>query len=139
MTAENNGGAHLLLVEDEANAAKMLSQILSLEGYRVSNAPDGVAALELMAEEAPDALITDLKMPRGGGGDLVREARARHAGLPIVVVTGYFTSEAERELKQLGVSAVLLKPVALRDLIDAIKDALPPRRGLVRRASGRSI
>ncbi len=126
MTADKNGGAHLLLVEDEAVAAKMLSQILNLEGYRVSNAPDGVAALELMAEEAPDALITDLKMPRGGGSELVREARARHANLPIVVVTGYFTTDVERELKELGVAAILLKPVALRDLIDAIKSALPP-------------
>lgn len=126
MTANNNSGAHLLLVEDEAVAAKMLSQILNLEGFRVSNAPDGVAALELMAEETPDALITDLKMPRGGGSELVREARARHAGLPIVVITGYFTSDVERELKELGVSAILLKPVALRDLIDAIKSALSP-------------
>ncbi|MBT3171411.1 MAG: response regulator [Rhodospirillaceae bacterium] len=126
MTANNNNGAHLLLVEDEAVAAKMLSQVFNLEGYRVSNAPDGVAALELMADETPDALITDLKMPRGGGGELVREARARHANLPIVVVTGYFTGDVERELKELGVSAILLKPVALRDLIDAVKSALSP-------------
>ena len=126
MTAKNNNGAHLLLVEDEAVAAKMLSQVFNLEGYRVSNAPDGVAALELMADETPDALITDLKMPRGGGGELVREARARHANLPIVVVTGYFTGDVERELKELGVSAILLKPVALRDLIDAVKSALSP-------------
>ena len=125
MTANNNNGAHLLLVEDEAVAAKMLSQVFNLEGYRVSNAPDGVAALELMADETPDALITDLKMPRGGG-ELVREARARHANLPIVVVTGYFTGDVERELKELGVSAILLKPVALRDLIDAVKSALSP-------------
>jgi len=126
--AQNNG-AHLLLVEDEAVASKMLSHILTLEGYRVTQAPDGLAALEQMAEEPPDALITDLRMPRGGGADLVREARARHADLPIVVVTGFFTGEVERELKELGVSDVLLKPVALRDLIDAIKGALEPAAG----------
>jgi len=119
------GGAHLLLVEDEPVAAKMLSRILSLEGFRVSTAPDGVAALEQLADESPDALITDLKMPRGGG-DLVREARALHADLPIVVITGYFTSDVERELKEFGVATILLKSVALSDLIDAIKNALPP-------------
>jgi DNA-binding response OmpR family regulator len=95
-----------------------------MEGFRVSTAPDGVSALEKMAGETPDALITDLKMPRGGGAELVREARAQHADLPIVVVTGFFTGEMERELKQLGVSTVLLKPVGLRDLINAIKGAL---------------
>ena len=126
MAADMKAGAHLLLVEDEPVAAKMLSRILSLEGFRVSTAPDGVAALEQLADESPDALITDLKMPRGGGGDLVREARALHAGLPIVVITGYFTSDVERELKELGVATILLKPVALSDLIDAIKNALPP-------------
>jgi DNA-binding response OmpR family regulator len=87
MAADMKAGAHLLLVEDEPVAAKMLSRILSLEGFRVSTAPDGVAALEQLADESPDALITDLKMPRGGGGDLVREARALHADLPIIVIT----------------------------------------------------
>lgn len=124
MTADTASGAHLLLVEDEPVASKMLTRILDLEGFRVTTAPDGISALERMTEETPDALITDLKMPRGGGSELVREARARHANLPIVVVTGFFTHEMERELKQLGVSTVLLKPVGLRDLIDAIKGAL---------------
>ena len=125
MAVDMKAGAHLLLVEDEPVAAKMLSRILSLEGFRVSTAPDGVAALEQLADESPDALITDLKMPRGGG-DLVREARALHADLPIVVITGYFTSDVERELKEFGVATILLKSVALSDLIDAIKNALPP-------------
>ena len=124
MTTKAKNGAHLLLVEDEPVAAKMLTRILDMEGFRVSTAPDGVSALEQMASETTDALITDLKMPLGGGAELVREARAQHADLPIVVVTGFFTGEVERELKQLGVSTVLLKPVGLRDLIDAIKSAL---------------
>jgi CheY-like chemotaxis protein len=124
MNDEARNGAHLLLVEDEAVASDMLSHILTRQGYRVTQAPDGLAALDQMASDPPDALITDLRMPRGGGADLVREARARHAELPIVVVTGFYTGEVERELKQLGVSAVLLKPVALKDLIGAIKDAL---------------
>ena len=90
MTANTVNGAHLLLVEDEPVASKMLSRILDLEGFRVTTAPDGVSALELMAEGPPDALITDLKMPRGSGSELVRQARAKHANLPIVVVTGFF-------------------------------------------------
>ena len=129
MADKSENGAHLLLVEDEPVAAKMLTRILNLEGFRVSNAPDGVRALEQMADAPPDALITDLRMPRGGGAELVREARALHADLPIVVVTGYFTGDVERELKELGVYTVLLKPVALRDLIDAIKGALRPAAG----------
>ena len=128
MAAKLDGGQHLLLVDDEPVAAKMLSHILTLEGYRVSNAPDGVSALEQMANEPPDALITDLKMPRGGGVELIREARDKRADLPIVVVTGYFTGALERELKELGVSTILLKPVALRDMIGAIKDALKAKR-----------
>ncbi len=129
MADKSENGAHLLLVEDEPVAAKMLTRILNLEGFRVSNAPDGVRALEQMVDAPPDALITDLRMPRGGGAELVREARALHADLPIVVVTGYFTGDVERELKELGVYTVLLKPVALRDLIDAIKGALRPAAG----------
>ncbi|MDA0230483.1 MAG: response regulator [Proteobacteria bacterium] len=124
MSADTVSGTHLLLVEDEPVASKMLARILGLEGYRVTTAPDGVSALEQMAEEPPDAMITDLKMPRGSGSELVREARAQHANLPIVVVTGFFTGEMERELKGLGVSTVLLKPVGLRELIDAIRTAL---------------
>ena len=124
MTTKAKNGARFLLVQDEPAAAKMLTRILDMEGFRASTAPDGVSALEQMASETPDALITDLKMPRGGGPELVREAGGQHVDLPIVVVTGFFTGEVERELKQLGASTVLLKPVELRDLIDAIKNAL---------------
>ncbi len=80
---------HVIVAEDEALVAMMFEAALSQAGYRVSLARDGQEALELLDQDPADAVVTDLRMPRMDGRDLILRLRARDPGLPILVVTGY--------------------------------------------------
>ena len=80
----------MLVVDDEATGRTYARMLLEKEGYRVSEAPDGVAALEQLKAARFELVILDLDMPRLGGRDVLRRLRASitTAGLPVVVFTG---------------------------------------------------
>ncbi|HYE49676.1 MAG TPA: response regulator [Azospirillaceae bacterium] len=80
---------HVLVVDDECILALALKACLGRSGYRVSTAGDGVRALEIAALDPVDVLVTDLRMPRMGGAELVQRFQALSPGVPVVVLTGY--------------------------------------------------
>ena len=87
----------LLIVDDEPEIRAELAEFLEGTGYRVELAADGLEALDKVAAAMPDAVITDLKMPRCDGFELIRRLRAAGANLPIVAVAGtYSHAELER-------------------------------------------
>ncbi len=97
-------------------------------GYHSIMAKNGVEALERLREVRPDVIITDLMMPGMGGAELVRRVRAdaRIATIPIILLTG---SGRAKALEEMGddaqhLRAILLKPVKLSDLHDAVESAL---------------
>ena len=80
---------HILVAEDEALAALALDDFLSEKGYRVTLAANGAEALAAYQHQRPDALVTDINMPKMNGLDLIRAIRGRDPSLPIIVMTGY--------------------------------------------------
>ena len=118
---------HVLVVEDEALAALALEDLLTFEGYRVTVAPDGNAALDAFRSDAPDAVITDLNMPRMNGAELMRRLRGLEASLPILVMTGYraLTPEVESLRERLpGSTPILEKPVDLDQVSHELRRVL---------------
>ncbi len=89
--APKGGTGAILIVEDEEAVRKLMAQILAGQGYRVSEARDGVEGLGLLEDGAflCDLLITDMKMPRLGGGELVTRVRAIRPGLRVLYISGY--------------------------------------------------
>jgi len=79
--------AKILVVDDEAPARSGLSKLLEQEGYRVVQASDGQQALEVLAEEAPELIITDLQMPNMDGMELLGRLRERGIEIPAIVAT----------------------------------------------------
>lgn len=81
--------AHILVVDDEADLAWALRQSLSDEGYEVSIAQDGKAALEAVARQCPDLIVLDIKMPRMNGLEVCRRLRRDPscAAVPILFLT----------------------------------------------------
>jgi CheY-like chemotaxis protein len=119
-------GLHLLLVEDHADTAEAMADLLRMAGHRVTVAGSVSAALAA-AEKAVegdriDLVVSDLGLPDGSGLDLMRELVGRH-GLHGVALSGYGMEEDVRRSHEAGFQAHLTKPVTLQALREAIRKA----------------
>ncbi|HEV2984729.1 MAG TPA: ATP-binding protein [Vicinamibacterales bacterium] len=119
-------GGSILVVEDEAKLASAVVEALRDEGYLVDHAADGEMALEKINEQAFDAVICDLKMPRLDGKAFYRALAAAAPGLArrVIFVTGDVAgTDAEAFLKESG-CRWLAKPFRLGDLLRAVRETL---------------
>jgi two-component system response regulator HydG len=124
MNAEKKHGARVLIVDDEASARSGLEKLLRQEGYSVDAAADGAAALELAAERPPDIVVTDLKMPRMDGIELLSKLRDQDPDLPVIVVTAFGDVGSAVQAMRSGAEDYLTKPVDFDALVLAIERAL---------------
>jgi len=102
----------ILIVDDEAENRMALSEVVRGEGYLVDTASDGQEALELMKNMEFDVVVTDALMPRMDGFMLCRAVKAdeQRKNIPVIVLTGEYTDEADIEFaKSLGAAEVLRK------------------------------
>jgi DNA-binding NtrC family response regulator len=123
------GTPKLLLVDDDQVHTQALVKILKDAGYQVSTAGDGHDALAILMQRPFDLVITDLKMPRKSGLDLLREIRAKSPNIAVVVITAYGEWTTYMQAMNLGAVDYLTKPVRRRDILLTIRKALA-RRGL---------
>jgi PAS domain S-box-containing protein len=127
---------HLLLVEDHADTAEAMAELLEARGYRVTVAFSRAAALEAARAAAGDGVpplnvvVSDLGLPDGSGLDLMRELSRLH-GLPGIAVSGYGTEGDLERSRDAGFTEHLTKPINLDDL-EAILQRLGA--GMVRSA-----
>ena len=83
----------LLVVDDETSIREVTSAMLAEQGYEVLTAEDGQQALELLPRFRPDLVITDLRMPRLSGFELLEIIRERFPRLPVIAVSGEFSND----------------------------------------------
>jgi chemotaxis protein histidine kinase CheA len=116
-----------LVVDDSLSVRKTLSQLLSDAGYEVRTARDGFDALEQLAREKADIVLTDLEMPNLNGLDLTRRLRETPAfsALPVIMITSRGTDKHRDGAEQVGVSAYLTKPYSDGQLLGQVRDLLP--------------
>ena len=110
----------ILLVEDHADTARMMSRLLKLDGHAVQWASDVAAGLKLAADREFDLLLSDLGLPDGTGVDLMRALRQRGSTLPGIVLSGYGQDEDLERSREAGFVNHLIKPVNLETLREAI-------------------
>jgi two-component system cell cycle sensor histidine kinase/response regulator CckA len=118
-------GATVLLVEDEPAVREIARRSLERGGFRVLQASDGAAALEVMDRHGqPDLLLTDLMMPGMGGAELARRLRERWPGLPILFMSGYSVEDLRRQ-GATGLERVTIqKPFTPDALVTSVSVAL---------------
>lgn len=100
----------LLLVDDEAQIREALGEYLSDHEWTVLQAAEGMEALSKFRDRRPDAILTDLMMPRLDGLQFLREVRALDSEVPVVLLTGYGTVEHCRKALRAGANDFILKP-----------------------------
>ena len=83
----------ILVVDDEAGVCHSFKKILGRHGYDVISAPDGQTAIEKTEHENPDLVIMDVSMPRMDGLEALKQLKALHPGLLIIMMTAYSTSD----------------------------------------------
>jgi DNA-binding response OmpR family regulator len=109
---------HVLIVEDDANAADALRILFSQTGHRVSLAYSATRAVEVAAEDAVDLVLLDLTLPDGDGLDVLDRLRERGARVgTVVALTGHDDPAVRDECRQRGCAEVLTKPVSIRELM----------------------
>lgn len=123
-----NPAGRILVVDDEKDIVVIISRYLLKEGHTVHGFTDSRQALELVRAEPfeVDLLLTDVDMPSLSGPMLCREVHALRPDLPVVMITGYDRHVSEQQLADLGVRALLMKPVDRRVLIEEIRRLLSP-------------
>jgi len=125
--APQGGGETLLVVDDEPSIRRVLRILLERLGYRVLEAEDGAAALELLehTQERIDALLADVVMPGQRGPALALAFQERFPGSPVILMSGY----AEDQETPTGDRPFLAKPLTRATLAHAVRAALDARRG----------
>jgi len=100
----------VLIVDDEPNLRKILAAQLSRDGYDVMTAEDGEQGLAMLREHHIDLVVTDLKMPKVDGMELLREALRLDPDLPVVMITAHGTVDTAVEALKIGAFDYLTKP-----------------------------
>jgi len=117
----------ILVADDEKNIREGLREALALDGYEVVTAADGREALEEVTRGEVDLLITDLKMPRLSGEELLKSVAAQLPTMPVIILTGHGTIESAVQAMHDGAYDFLTKPVNLDRLSLLVKRALTSR------------
>ncbi|MBC8103048.1 MAG: response regulator [Cytophagales bacterium] len=118
----------ILVVDDEAAVAMVLSRGLTYAGYDATIATSGQEALDRLAEKPFDVLLTDIHMPRLRGDEMQRIARERDPDLAVLLITAANETSSAIECLKEGVYDYLLKPFDLADVVVRVGNALERRR-----------
>lgn len=113
----------ILTVDDSRTMRDMLRMSLVQAGFQVVQAEDGVHGLEVLQDQSPDVIITDINMPRMDGFGFIEGVRGRDAfkATPILVLTTEGDPEKKARAKQAGASGWIVKPFNPEKLVDAIR------------------
>jgi len=115
---------HVLIVDDEKNMRWVLGQSLSGDGFEVTEAADGKQALAAVAEQEPDVMVLDHRMPVMDGMEVLRTLRSKGSMFPIIMLTAHGNVALAVEAMKAGASEYLTKPFDLEELRLAIDKAL---------------
>jgi len=112
----------VLIVEDDADIARLIGLKLKQQGLKPVFAADAVTAVTIARKEDPDLLVIDIGLP-GGGGLLVMERMRAIANLamkPVIVISAGEPIEGERQAREVGATAFFPKPLDLDALVEAV-------------------
>lgn len=126
MPTENNAGALILLVEDNERNARLVSEILRANGYRLVVAADGRQAIQAAHEHRPQLILMDLQLPGMDGLTVTRQlkADAETADIPIIALTAHAMPDDRAKTLDAGCCSYISKPINYRPFLAEISRVL---------------
>ena len=118
--------ARILVVEDQPSVRACLEQVLTMSGYQVLGAEDGVEALAVLSSERVDLIVADIMMPHMDGYQLYEKVSANpeFVHIPFIYLTARILESDIRHGKELGVDDYLVKPIDAKDLLAVVRGKL---------------
>jgi len=121
MAARNK---HILVVDDAPTALEVLERNLVSKRYRVFTASSAVDAIKILENSTIDLVITDYKMPKVSGLDLIRHIRENYSNMEVIMITGYASVKGAVEAVKMGAEEYLPKPFTDEELFSAVERSL---------------
>jgi DNA-binding response OmpR family regulator len=120
-------GKKILVVDDDADFALLLTKKLVQGGHRVTTALDGFQAVQMAHREPPDLVLLDIKLPAGGGAGVLKNLKssAKTLNIPIIAMSASDSPDIQRDIAQYGVESFLKKPFDFGDLLKRVEDLFP--------------
>jgi len=118
----------ILVVDDEVNMQVVLRAMLKKEGYEVRTALDGREALKVLADDAIDVVVTDLKMPNLDGMGLLERVAAEYPTVPVIMITAHGTVATAVDALKKGAFDYITKPFEQDELKNVVLKAIKTRR-----------
>ncbi len=118
----------ILVVEDKESMARMLKETLELEGYEVDIARDGAGGIKSLKESKVDLVLTDLKLPRKDGLEVLKASKDKNPLIPVIVMTAYGSVETAVHAMKLGAFDFITKPLDTDYLLLLIERSLKNQR-----------
>ena len=116
--------ARILIADDDPTIRQLAKFACEKLGHEVLESGDAPSAVELYAQERPDLVILDMKMPNGGGQSFLRMLRASPDRCRVLVITGVPREVAIEKIDHTQVDHVLLKPFRIGDVVAAVEKLL---------------
>ncbi|MCD6162393.1 MAG: sigma-54-dependent Fis family transcriptional regulator [candidate division Zixibacteria bacterium] len=120
----SNEKKRILVVDDDAATLEVLERNLTSQGYVVFTAPAVIEAIRILESTSIDLVITDLKMPKVSGLDLIKHVRENYKDTEIMMITGYASVEGAVRAVKIGAEEYLAKPFTDEELFSAVKRTL---------------
>ncbi len=114
----------VLLVDDEAGIREMITEFLTMEGYQVLPASNGLEALNLFKKEKPDVAVVDIEMPKMNGLEFSKQVLNLQPNFPIIIISAYVEKYSKEYISQIGLKHILKKPINLQDLAALIQKVI---------------
>lgn len=115
---------HILIVDDEKSIRKAVVDTLQVEGYKTDEAVDGLEAFNLIKAKKYDCVISDIKMPKMDGLELLEKLNKESVDIPIIMISGHGTLETAVEAVKRGAFDYIEKPPDLNRLLITIRNAI---------------
>ena len=114
----------VLIVDDNPNMSSLLSEMLEVFDYESVMAADGIEALEKLSESKISLIITDMRMPKMTGMELLSEVKEKYPKIPVVLISGYSVGDMKTETGGNKPDGFLAKPFMMSDIEELLNNLL---------------
>lgn len=112
----------ILIVDDSRTTRSFVRSVLESQGYQVTEAENGLLAVEAILEKRPDILMIDMLMPEMDGIEVLEKLNELKINIPTIVLTADIQEQVREECFELGAQAFLNKPSTETDILEAVKN-----------------